>query len=101
MGEFVYNVDGTSVRKCQCSYGSKTWLSHWERGTGLTLPDKCGAKYCSAYVEVGAHVKHIGSDQRIVWIIPFCQYHNKRPSYLQIELKDGVTLCGAAKVDCV
>ena|SRR5688572_25541752 len=101
MPDYVNNVDGTSTRKCQCSFGSKTWLGHWERGTGFTLPEKCCAKYCANYVEVGAHVQHYGSDQRIIWIIPFCQYHNKRPSNSYIELKPGVTLCAAAKIDCV
>ena len=100
MPDFVNNVDGTSKRKCQCLYGSKDWISHWERGTGLVRPLKCCAKWCSDYAVVGAHVKHVGSDQRIVWIIPFCQYHNKRPSNMDIELKLGVMLCGAAKIDC-
>lgn len=96
----VTNVDGTSVRKCVCSNGIKTWLGHWERGTELTLPDKCCAFGCGTYVQVGAHVKEVGGDQRIIWIVPFCQFHNKRPSTEEIKLKPGVTLCGAAKVDC-
>ena len=101
MGDWVINVDGTSGRKCKCTTGVKTWLAHWERGTGLALPLKCCAKYCGTVVEVGAHVKEL-SDKTIIWIIPFCQYHNKRPSSEMIELKDGVTLCGAAvKIDCV
>jgi hypothetical protein len=100
MGDIVYNVDGTSSRKCTCKTGSKTWLAHWERGTNLALPDKCCARYCSTSVEVGAHVKLEGGDGRIIWIIPFCQYHNKRPSSEAITLKWGVMLCGAAKTDC-
>lgn len=100
MGDFVYNMDNTSGRKCQCTTLPKTWLGHWERGTGLNLPAKCCAKYCGNDVEVGAHVKLDGGDQRIAWIVPFCQYHNKRPSSQPIELKWGVTLCGAAKSDC-
>jgi hypothetical protein len=100
MGDIVYNVDGTSSRKCVCKTGSKTWLAHWERGTGLTLPDKCCARNCSGGVEVGAHVRLEGGDGRIVWIVPFCQFHNKRPSSTPIELKWAVMLCGAAKSDC-
>jgi hypothetical protein len=96
----VYNVDGTSTRKCVCTTGSKTWLGHWERGTTKTLPEKCSAKGCGSVVEVGAHVKIEGDDQRVTWIVPFCQYHNKRPSSEPITLKWEVTLCGAAKVDC-
>jgi hypothetical protein len=100
MGDLVYNVDGTSSRKCICKTGSKTWLAHWERGTGQQLPDACCAKYCSKGVEVGAHVKLEGSDGRTIWIVPFCQHHNKRPSSEAIELKWEVTLCGSAKIDC-
>jgi hypothetical protein len=96
----VYNVDGTSGRKCVCKVGTKTWLGHWERGTGLAVPDKCSAKGCGKVVEVGAHVKISGDDQRTTWIVPFCQKHNKRPSSQPIALKWAVTLCGAAAVDC-
>ena len=97
---FVINMVGTSKRKCKCSTGSKNWLSHWERGTKLARPTKCCAKFCGRFVQVGAHVKLYGSDQRVAWIIPFCQHHNKRPSNQYIQLKPGVTLCGAAAVDC-
>lgn len=100
MPSIAYNMVGTSSRKCVCTTGTKSWLGHWERGTGLTLPEKCCAKYCGNVVEVGAHVKLEGEDGRTPWIIPFCQYHNKRPSSEAIELKPGMTLCGAAKVDC-
>ena len=101
MGDFVYNLIGTSGRKCRCRTRPNTWLAHWERGTGLPLPEKCCAKYCRRYVEVGAHVRHHGSDGRIPWIVPFCQHHNKRPPSHAIELKNGVTLCGAAmNIDC-
>ena len=98
---YVNNVDGTSKRKCKCRVGKKTWLKHWRRGTGLTLPTKCCAKFCGHPVQVGAHVKLFGDDQRIIWIVPFCQYHNKRASNHYIALKPGVMLCGAAKIDCV
>ena len=101
MGDIVYNADGTSGRKCKCLDRDKSWLAHWVRGTNTDLPDKCCAKGCGAYVEVGAHVKH-PDDLREIWIVPFCQWHNKRPSYLGIELKWGVQLCGASpKIDCM
>ena len=100
MPSYVNNVVGTSKRKCVCLLGNKDWLSHWERGTGLVRPAKCCAKGCGHVVQVGAHVRLFQSDQRIIWIVPFCQYHNKRRSNHYIELKPGVVLCGAAKVDC-
>lgn len=100
MAHGVYNLVGTSGRKCQCSVLPRTWLAHWERGTKLSLPDKCVAKGCSKLVEVGAHV-YDADDLRIVWIVPFCQYHNKRPTDELIWLKDDVTMCGGSMTsDC-
>ena len=100
MPSHVTNVVGTSKRKCKCKFGKRTWLKHWRRGTGLHVPVKCAARGCGNYVEVGAHVRLLNTDQRIIWIVPFCQWHNKRPSNIHIPLKPGVMLCGAAKIDC-
>ena len=96
----AYNVVGTSHLKCQCTYGHKTWLGHWERATGL-LRNKCRAKGCARRAQVGAHVKVVGWDGRTTWIVPFCQRHNKRPSTQRIPLKWGTTLAAAAARDCV
>jgi len=96
MTDHVKNMDGISGRKCVCRTRPNTWLSHWERGTRLQLP----VKSCRNVVEVGAHVKLVGSEQRIAWIIPFCQWHNKHPSNTLIPLKSDVILCGPAKIDC-
>lgn len=63
--QFVYNIDGTSRRKCKCRVGSKTWLGHWCRKTRLLRPDKCCAKFCRNKTEVGAHVRLEGGDGRI------------------------------------
>ncbi len=100
MGDYVQNLDGTAGRKCVCTTPPNTWLAHWSRGSGLTLPAKCCAYGCAKPVEVGAHVKHVGSDGRVPWIVPFCQHHNKRNSSVQIQLKWGVVLVGAASHDC-
>jgi len=102
MGDIVYNADGTSGRKCKCSDRDKSWIAHWMRGTNsVNRPDKCFAKGCGSEAAVGAHVQH-PDDLREIWIVPFCQWHNKRPSYEAIELKWDVLLCGANwKIDCI
>ncbi len=101
MGDIVFNIVGTSSRKCCCTSRPNTWLAHWKRGTGLNLPLKCCAKRCRKYVQVGAHVKCQGFDMRTPWIVPFCKTHNSRPGDEPIELKNNVTLCAAAMgVDC-
>jgi len=98
MADFAYNVVGTSHFKCQCTAGSKTWIAHWERATG-NIRDKCRARGCRKFAQVGAHVKVFGWDQRTTWIIPFCQHHNKRPSTQWIQLKPSI-LAAAASSDC-
>ena len=105
MPEYVCNVDGTSTRKCVCTVAPNTWRGHWTRGTGLPWPLKCSKSGCAQIAQYGAHVNHYGSDQkptdnRVVWIVPFCPGCNKISSVYLIELKDKVVLCGAAKVDC-
>ncbi|HEY1028044.1 MAG TPA: hypothetical protein VGE28_10530 [Pseudomonas sp.] len=100
MPTFVYNLDGTSNRKCQCTDLPRTWLGHWARGTGETLPVTCVAHRCGNAATVGAHVRD-EEDQRIVWIVPFCQKHNKRPSSTPIQLKPGISMCGGSMTgDC-
>ncbi len=98
-GIYVYNMVGTSSRKCTCPSGNGTWVRHWELATGQLLPAKCIAKYCGNPVQVGAHVKD--NDAKLIpWIAPFCQYHNKRPSSELIELKPSYSLAAAVSYDC-
>lgn len=95
----MYNMDGTSHRKCTCPSGNGTWLGHWQLATGLMLPASCIVKGCGSAVEVGAHVKD--NDHQITpWIAPFCQKHNKRPSSQLLQLKPNSVLAAAAGIDC-
>lgn len=96
----VYNLVGTSRRKCKCRHGTKSWLDHWCRKTNLMRLQKCAAKGCRKPTQVGAHVRPEGSDRRIPWIIPFCQFHNKRSSSQPIVVKHGVVLCKATMAEC-
>ena len=96
----VYNIVGTSRRKCKCRHGTKSWLHHWCRKTLLSLPTKCVARGCRRSTQVGAHVRREGEDLRIPWIVPFCQFHNKRRSSHPIVLKHGAELCKATMSEC-
>lgn len=102
MVSFVYNIDRTSRRKCRCIHRhARTWLNHWRRHSGVAMPLKCQASHCRRPVQVGAHVREEGGDGRIVWIIPFCKYHNKRRSSTPIGLKHGAMLVGGSMTaDC-
>lgn len=97
----VYNVDGTARRKCRCDPGPKTWLAHWQRKTGRALPIKCYATRCPNPTAVGAHVRLEGGDRRVPLIIPFCQFHNKRPSSQPIPIKAEATFCRASMSRCI
>ncbi|MBV1861822.1 MAG: hypothetical protein KUG77_25605 [Nannocystaceae bacterium] len=94
---------GTTGRKCKCTNGDASWLGHWALAAGVALHSKkhvkCAAKYCRKYSEVGAHVKDTA--YRVTpWIVPFCQYHNKRPATQLITLKPGYTMVACASIDC-
>lgn len=98
----VSNLVGTSKRKCKCSgHKKKTWLQHYENKAGV-VPGKCVAKGCRKYAQVGAHVtlldRNVGSR---VFIVPFCQYHNKRHHNTRIPLKKKTLLADGAKSSCV
>lgn len=98
--DFVYNLDGTGGLRCQCTnLANKTWLNHWSNISGEDY-NKCRAFRCASMAQVGAHVREEGGDRRIRWIVPFCQYHNKRPSAHPIQLKSGTTLVRAARSQC-
>lgn len=97
----VYNLVGTSRRKCQCSYGQLGWIHHWTRMTGQPRPEKCCVKRCRNPAQVGAHVRVEGSDGRRPWILPTCQKHNKRPSSQPMEVKHDYIPCGATMSDCL
>ena len=98
---FVNNVVGSSKRKCKCNIAHKTWLNHWVQVTDEDIPPKCCAKYCGNDAQVGAHVRVFGDNQSFIWIIPFCQYHNKREDKFYIELKPDTFLGNAANTHCI
>ncbi|MGN0921989.1 MAG: hypothetical protein ACI4NJ_09740 [Cellvibrio sp.] len=77
---------------------AKNWLAHWSQGTGLGIPTGCQAYGCCRTAEVGAKVRHIGSNRLIPWIIPFCRYHEKRPREMPVVLKEGSVLYGCSKL---
>jgi hypothetical protein len=98
-GICVYNMVGTSHRKCTCKSGDGSWLRHWELAAHQVRPAKCIVKGCPRPVRVGAHVKD--GDHRVTpWIAPFCQYHNKRRATVRLALKPTSLLAAAAAIDC-
>lgn len=75
----VTNINGTSANTCKCG----SWLAHWERFSGLSVPKYCPETSCLAKPEVGAHVQKVGIND---WfIIPLCDTHNKAKGPINVS----------------
>lgn len=71
----VKNINGTTDNICHCP----SWLEHWKKFGGNTVPSRCPVVGCLESPSVGAHVqKHGGLLDQDWYIIPLCQKHNKR-----------------------
>ncbi len=68
----VKNVNGTEDNTCQCG----SWLNHWKRYSGQSLPVTCPVIGCKNKPEVGAHVQVSSATDNKWYIIPLCVMHN-------------------------
>ncbi len=68
----VNNINGTSENTCKCG----SWLSHWKKFGGNSVPNYCPEEKCTAAPEVGAHVQKDNSSDGSWYIIPLCKTHN-------------------------
>lgn len=85
----VKNISGTSDNSCKCG----SWLEHWERHSGQTLPAHCVEATCLRVPTIGAHVQTDNSTDTNWYIIPLCDKHNAKISALTIS--DGAKLVPA------
>ena len=68
----VNNINGTSETTCECG----SWLDHWKKFSGQTLPQFCPQVKCTEKSEVGAHVQKDSTTDKNWYIIPLCNTHN-------------------------
>ncbi len=68
----VNNINGTSQNTCKCG----SWLEHWKKFSGQSLPALCPEMKCYEKPEVGAHVQKDTSTDTNWYIVPFCKTHN-------------------------
>jgi hypothetical protein len=68
----VKNINGTTDNTCKCG----SWLDHWVKFSGKSLPNYCPEKTCVQKPEVGAHVQKDNSNDTNWYIIPLCKTHN-------------------------
>jgi len=86
----VNNINGTSDNTCKCG----SWLDHWKKFSGQSLPSYCSEKTCTGKPEVGAHVQKDGSTDTAWYIVPFCAKHNSETGK-SLEIVDSVKLASA------
>ena len=86
----VKNINGTSDNTCKCG----TWLEHWKKFSGQSLPTYCPETKCIQKPEVGAHVQRDNSADTSWYIVPLCKTHNGQTGE-SIEISDSTKLASA------
>jgi hypothetical protein len=84
------NINGTSDTNCSCG----SWLSHWKKFSGQTLPVFCPEEKCIQMSEVGAHVQKANSLDESWYIVPLCKTHNAGTGG-SLTISDSVNLVSA------
>jgi hypothetical protein len=86
----VRNINGTSDNSCKCG----SWLEHWKKFSGQTLPAYCPASSCLKKPEVGAHVQKDSYSDDSWYIIPLCNDCNGKKGQ-SLEVSDSIKLVSA------
>ena len=86
----VTNINGTSDNTCKCV----SWLEHWEKYSGQSLPSYCAESKCMSKPEVGAHVQKDSTSDKSWYIIPLCKTHNAEKGK-SITVIDSIKLASA------
>jgi hypothetical protein len=87
----IKNINGTSDTICKCG----SWLNHWEKFSGQTIPTYCSETRCTNKDLVGAHVQKAYSTDNQWYIIPLCKSHNNSSG--ELEIVDSVKFVSANK----
>jgi hypothetical protein len=86
----VNNINGTSAKTCKCG----SWLDHWKKFSGESLPTYCPEATCARKPEVGAHVQKDSATDNSWYIIPLCKIHNAETGK-SLDISDSTTLVSA------
>lgn len=70
----VKNINGTADNTCRCD----SWLNHWEKFSGQSIPKICPETNCPEVPQIGAHVQKDSNTDRNWYIVPLCQAHNNK-----------------------
>jgi hypothetical protein len=86
----INNINGTSDNTCKCG----SWLDHWKKFSGQTLPTYCPESTCAQKPEVGAHVQKDSTSDSAWYIVPLCKTHNSKMGS-SLTVSDSVALVSA------
>jgi len=86
----VKNINGTSQNACNCG----SWLDHWKKFSGQSVPAYCPEKKCLKDPEVGAHVQKDSSTDKAWYIVPLCKTHNAEEAE-SLDISDHIELVSA------
>ena len=86
----VININGTSDKTCKCG----SWLEHWKKFSGQSLPPFCPEVTCVQKPEVGAHVQKESTTDKSWYIVPLCKTHNAKTGQ-SLEISDSIKLVSA------
>jgi len=86
----VNNVNGTTGNVCKCG----SWLEHWKKFSGQSVPSYCPEKSCTKKPEVGAHIQRDTSADKGWYIIPLCKDCNAKTGK-SLDVSDNVKLVSA------
>ena len=86
----VNNINGTGPNTCKCG----SWLDHWKKFSGQSLPAYCPEVNCTQKPEVGAHVQKDSHYDTNWYIVPLCKACNGKTGK-SLEISDSVKLVSA------
>lgn len=86
----INNINGTSQNTCKCG----SWLDHWKKFSGQSLPSYCPESSCTGKPEVGAHVQKDNSSDSSWYIVPLCKTCNSKTGK-SLVISDYVNLVSA------
>jgi len=86
----VRNVSGTSDGTCNCG----SWLTHWAKFGGQTIPNYCPEVNCVSKSAVGAHVQSGDPSDEAWYVVPLCGEHAAQIGQ-NLKISDAIRLVSA------
>ena len=86
----IININGVTDNPCKCG----SWLEHWKKYSGQTLPTHCPEETCTQAPEIGSHVQKNSLTDRSWYIVPLCHRCNGKTGE-SLEISDHITLVAA------